>query len=238
MSLFLSFFLKKIVDPDNGDYFVPTTGGYTALVIIMILLLLLACYIGGKEHEKKGRGRISTKQLVFSAAAIALAMITSFIKLYHLPMGGSVTLFSMLFICLIGYWYGLRTGLMAAVAYGILQLVSDPYVISIPQMFVDYIFAFGALGLSGLFSGKKNGLIKGYIVGVLGRYFFAFLSGLIFFGSYADGSGMIAPIYSLVYNGSYLGAEAVLTLVVLALPPMRSAMSRISTLARSEDAAA
>lgn len=88
----------------------------------------------------------------------------------------------MLFLVLIGYWYGLRAGLMTAIAYGFLQLVSDPYIISIPQMLVDYIFAFGALGLSGLFSKSKNGLVKGYIAGVLGRYFFAFLSGMIFFG--------------------------------------------------------
>ena len=85
-------------------------------------------------------------------------------------MGGSVTLFSMLFICCIGYWYGLRTGLMTGVAYGLLQLISDPYIISLPQMITDYLLAFGALGLSGLFCNKKYGLIKGYIAGVLGRY--------------------------------------------------------------------
>ena len=78
-------------------------------------------------------------------------------------------------------------------------------------MLVDYIFAFGALGLSGLFSKSKNGLVKGYIAGVLGRYFFAFLSGMIFFGAYAADYGMSAPVYSLVYNGIYLSVEAVLT---------------------------
>ena len=88
--------------------------------------------------------------------AIAAAFVTSEIKLFHLPFGGSITLFSMLFLVLIGYWYGLRAGLMTAIAYGFLQLVSDPYIISIPQMLVDYIFAFGALGLSGLFSSTKR----------------------------------------------------------------------------------
>lgn len=227
----MSFFVKQIIDPKNGNYYVPTMAGYTVLVALMLLLLLLGCFLSGKKNEKMGKAGISTKQLVFSSMAIALAMVTSFIKFYHLPMGGSITLFSMLFVCLIGYWYGLRTGLMAAAAYGLLQLVVDPYVISIPQMLVDYVFAFGALGLSGLFQNKKNGLVKGYIAGVCGRYFFAFLSGLIFFGSYADGTGLSAPAYSLVYNGSYLGAEALLTLIVLLLPPMQTAMSRIKTLA-------
>ena len=139
----------------------------------------------------------------------------------------------MLFICLIGYWFGLRTGLMAACAYGILQLVVDPYIISIPQMLTDYLFAFGALGLSGIFSNKKHGLIKGYLLGVLGRYFFAFLSGMIFFGSYAADYGMSAPVYSLVYNGSYIGAETILTLIVLAIPAVQKGLANIKVMATS-----
>ena len=146
-------------------------------------------------------------------------------------MGGSVTLLSMLFICLIGYWYGLRAGLMTALAYGLMQLIADPYIISLPQMLVDYIFAFGALGLSGLFSGKKNGLIKGYLAGVLGRYFFAFLSGMIFFGTYAADYNMTAPVYSLLYNGAYLVSEAALTLVILALPPVKKVMGQLKIMA-------
>ena len=126
---------------------------------------------------------------------------------------------------------GLRAGLMTAIAYGFLQLVSDPYIISIPQMLVDYIFAFGAPGLSGLFSKSKNGLVKGYIAGVLGRYFFAFLSGMIFFGAYAADYGMSAPVYSLVYNGIYLSVEAVLTLIILYLPPVKKVMGQLKTMA-------
>ena len=171
------------------------------------------------------------KRLSFSAVAIALAMITSYLKLFKAPMGGSVTLFSMLFICCIGYWYGLKTGLMAGVAYGLLQLIIDPYVISIPQMLTDYPLAFGALGLSGFFCNKKYGLIKGYVVGVLGRYFFSFLSGLIFFAEYAEGSGMSAPIYSLAYNGAYLGCEAVITLILLAIPAVSKAFARAKEMA-------
>lgn len=229
----LSFFATEIVDQEYGNYFNLTPAGYALLVIIMLLLLLGACFISGKKQEKQGRAPISTKQLALCAAAIALAMVTSYLKLFHLPMGGSITLFSMLFICLIGYWFGLRTGLMAACAYGILQLVIDPYIISIPQMLTDYLFAFGALGLSGIFCNKKHGLIKGYLLGVLGRYFFAFLSGMIFFGSYAADYGMSAPVYSLAYNGIYLGAEAVLTIIVLMIPAVQKGLSSIKAMANS-----
>lgn len=176
--------------------------------------------------------KFSAKQLVFSAVALALATVTSLIKPFDLPMGGSVTLFSMLFIVLIGYWYGPYIGITAGIAYGLLQFVIEPYFYSIPQFFTDYPLAFGALGLSGFFYKKKNGLIKGYIAGVLGRYFFAFLSGLLFFASYAEGSGMSAPIYSLVYNGSYLLTEAVITIIIIALPPVTNALSKMKVLAQ------
>lgn len=221
----MSLFATKLVDEYGNATYNLTSLGYGALVALMLVLLILACYLTGDKAKLK------TKHLVFSAVAMALAMITSFLKLFEAPMGGSVTLFSMLFICCIGYWYGLRTGIMTGVAYGLLQLISDPYIISLPQMITDYILAFGALGLSGIFCNKKNGLVKGYIVGVLGRYLFAFLSGLIFFGMYAEGSGMSAPVYSLAYNGSYLGCEAAITLIVLAIPAVNKAFVRVKQMA-------
>ena len=221
----MSLFATKLVDEYGNATYNLTGLGYGALVALMLVLLILACYLTGDKAKLK------TKHLVFSAVAMALAMITSFLKLFEAPMGGSVTLFSMLFICCIGYWYGLRTGIMTGVAYGLLQLISDPYIISLPQMITDYILAFGALGLSGIFCNKKNGLVKGYIVGVLGRYLFAFLSGLIFFGMYAEGTGMSAPVYSLAYNGSYLGCEAAITLIVLAIPAVNKAFVRVKQMA-------
>lgn len=214
---------------EDGSYSL-TTAGYTVLVLVMLALLLLACYITKADE----RGKTGTRRLVFSAMAIALAFVTSFIKFLSLPMGGSITLFSMFFICLIGYWYGLRSGLMAAVAYGILQLVIDPYILSIPQMLCDYIFAFGALGLSGVFSNAKRGLVKGYILGVCGRFVFAFLSGLIFFGEYAP-EGMNAAVYSAIYNGSYIFVEAVITIIIISIPAVSKALSRIKILAVQED---
>lgn len=222
----MSFFVTEIVDEEWGNYFALTGAGYGVLIAVMLAALLLGCVI-----SSNGKKKLSTKQLVFSAMAMALAMVTSMIKMMDMPMGGSVTLCSMLFICLIGYMFGLRTGLMAAIAYGFLQLVVDPYIISIPQMLTDYIFAFGALGLSGFFANKKHGLILGYLLGVLGRYFFAFLSGMIFFGSNASSYNMSAPIYSLVYNGAYLGPEALITIIILMIPPVSKGLLKIKNMA-------
>ena len=225
----MSIFATEIIDEEWGNYFELTGAGYGVLVAVMVAILLIGCMISNADGKKK----ISTKALVFSAMSIALAMVTSMIKLIDMPMGGSVTLCSMLFACLIGYIFGLRTGLMAAIAYGFLQLVVDPYIISIPQMFTDYIFGFGALGLSGIFSEKKNGMIRGYLLGVLGRYFFTFLSGMIFFGSNAASYNMSVPVYSLVYNGAYLIPEALITVVIILMPPVNKALLKVKAMARA-----
>ncbi|MBD5545934.1 MAG: proton-coupled thiamine transporter YuaJ [Lachnospiraceae bacterium] len=225
----MSYFVTQIMDEEGGVSYALTGAGYGVLIAMVIAFLLLGCLLSGNRERK-----IGTKQLVFSAMAMALGMVTSMIKLIDMPMGGSVTLCSMLFICLIGYMFGIRTGLMAAVAYGFLQLIVDPYIISIPQVLTDYICAFGALGLSGVFADRKHGLIWGYLLGVLGRYFFSFLSGMIFFGSYASYYNMSAPVYSLAYNGAYLGLEALVTVVILLLPPVSAGLLKVKNMAQQD----
>ena len=220
----MSFFATPVVD-EWGTTYQLTTAGYTVLVIAMIALLLVGCAIFGSKKK------FSAKQLTFSAMAIALAMVTSMLKLGDLPFGGSITLCSMLFIVLIGNWYGLGVGLTSALAYGILQLVIDPYIVSLPQMLIDYLFAFGALGLAGVFCKSKYGLIKGYLLGVLGRFVFATLSGYIFFPTFMPEFFDSALVYSICYNGAYIGAEAILTLVIIALPPVRKALDHVKSLA-------
>ena len=204
-----------------------TQAGYVLIIAVIIAALLLICVIRKPDQ----RGMLGTRKLVFSAMAIALATVASMIKLFHLPMGGSITFFSMLLVSLVGYWYGLGTGLFAGLAYGLLQLIIDPYIISLPQMLVDYVFAFTALGLSGVFSGAKHGLIKGYLLGVVGRYFFAVLSGYIFFGSYSSEYGMSAMAYSLAYNGIYIFTECGLTIVLLLIPAVNKAMTKVKNMA-------
>lgn len=226
----MSFFLKSGTD---GSYNL-TMAGYTGLVIIFVLILILGNMIFGKNKKS------SPKKLAFSGVAIAIATLLSMVEIIHMPMGGSVTLFSMLFIVLIGWFYGLGSGLACAIAYGLLQLLIDPYILSLPQLLTDYILAFGALGLSGIFADKKHGLVKGYITGVLGRLFFSFLSGVIFFGTYAPKSvkffGGKLPLnpysYSFLYNGAYLFTEAALTIIIINIPPVRTALKKVKTMAQ------
>ena len=181
--------------------------------------------------------KITTKQIVFSAMAIALATVISVaIKLPSLPNGGSITLFSMLIICLIGYWYGPKVSLITAIAYGILQFIVGPYVVHPLQIALDYPLAFGALGLSGFFCTSKNGLIKGFLAGSMGRLLMHCISGVIFYTTYVgDLIGNVTAIWAgILYNMSYIIPEVILTLLLLALPPVRKAFAELKKMALSE----
>ena len=89
-----------------------TTVGIAIVIAVIALLLIVAAIVRHKNATHKSA--LTTKQLVYSAVAIALAVVCSMIKLFDMPMGGSVTLLSMLFIVLIAYWYGPYVGIMTA----------------------------------------------------------------------------------------------------------------------------
>ena len=217
----MQYFLEKVGD-DGDVYYNITTGGYVLIIVLALVAFAMISFFRNAD----GKGRISVKQITVSALCLALAFVLSNIKLFKLPMGGSLTVFSMFFVTYIGYLYGPRVSLSAAFAYGLLQMIVDPYIISVPQLLCDYILAFGALGLAGYYHNSRFGMLKGYFAGILGRYFFSVLSGVVFFASYApEGSSPLG--YSLTYNASYIGAEAILTVVVLSIPSVRTALNRI-----------
>ena len=183
--------------------------------------------------DSKQNISFSAKQLAFCAMSMALAFVLSNIKVFNFPTGGSITLLSMLVACLPGFWFGPVVGIVTGVAYGLLNLIVDPYVLFPAQLVVDYILAFGALGISGFFKNAKHGLIKGYIAAVLGRYVFSVISGWLFFGEYAW-EGWSALPYSLAYNAIYIFAEAAITLVILFLPPVRQLMNNLKSMATNK----
>lgn len=214
-------FYDVVVNDWGETTYVPTTLGNICLVILIVALLGLAmCFI------RRRSSRLTVKQLAFCAVSIALGTVLSYIKVFRFPTGGSITLLSMLIISLPGYWFGVGAGIMAGVAYGVLQMLIDPYILFPLQLVMDYFLAFGALGLSGLFARRKGGLIPGYITGVLSRYVFAVLSGWIFFGMYAW-EGWNPLLYSVAYNAIYIFSEAAVTIVILLMPPVKKAMERV-----------
>jgi len=138
-----------------------------------------------------------------------------------MPQGGSVTAFSMFAIFLVSYLFGPRQGILAGMAYGLLDLVINPYVVHPIQIFMDYPLAFGAIGLGGLLRENKQGMILGYLAGVLGRYAVVVISGVIFWGMYAA-EGFNAVTWSFFYNMTYMLPEAVATVAILMIPSIRN----------------
>ena len=169
----------------------------------------------------------SVKGLAVCGVCIALACVLSFIKLFSAPLGGSVTLCSMFFICIIGYFLGWKYSLTAALAYGILQFVQKPEIYAPLQVLIDYGFAFTALGISGFFKNRKYGLYTGYIAGITGRFIFSAISGYVFFAEYAP-EGWNPLLYSACYNGAYIYIEGAITLIILAIPAVRHALDRVN----------
>ena len=207
-----------------------TAAGYAVTIIAGIILFLAAAFFAAKASSKK---RMSTKQLVFCAAALALAYLTSYIKLFEMPWGGSVTLFSMLFVVLIGNWYGPKTGLLVGLAYGIIQFIQEPYVLSFFQVCCDYILAFAALGVAGFFARSKYGLVQGYIIAVIARGVFHALGGYLYWMDYMPDNfpKALASLYPILYNYSYLLVEGVITVIIISIPAVSKALARVKKMA-------
>lgn len=221
----MSFFISN-----EADYFALTKAGYIGLAILVLVLMLLTAFVAGK---KQNTGKINARQLAFSGIALALAFITSYIK-YEMPMGGSVTLFSMFFICYIGYLYGIRVGILTAFSYSILQFIQSggSYFLTPFQTCCDYFFAFTALGIAGLWHLKKHGLTIGYIAACLLRGLFHTIGGYLYWMDYMPESfpKTLSAVYPIVYNYSYILIEMIITLIILNLPPVKKALGKISDL--------
>lgn len=172
----------------------------------------------------------TTKKITTSALMIALATVLMWAsKLIPAPwlQGGSVTLASMVPIIIIGIMFGTRWGLLASLAYSLIQMMfgfypppTQTFLNFVLVVLLDYVFAYGVLGLSGCFYAifKRFSFampLSGFIVTFL-RYICHIVSGVLIWGVYADaGQGVLA--YSLIYNGSYMIPEIVITTIVLAL---------------------
>ena len=201
-------------------------GGYVTSIAAMVILVVIAAVL---FHKKSSSGKLTTQQLVTCAVALALAYATSYLKVFSLPFGGSVTLCSMLFIVLIGYWYGPKIGILTGLVYGIFQFLQEPYVLSFFQVCCDYILAFAALGVAGFFAKSSHGLLKGYIAAVIARGAFHALGGYLYWMDYMPENfpQSLKAVYPIVYNYSFLLAEAVITVIIISIPAVVKGLGQV-----------
>lgn len=171
-----------------------------------------------------------TRRLTETAIMIALAVALSYVQIFSLPKGGSVTLFSQVPIIIIGYRYGWKWGCVTGVIYGLLEMLLQglgnfSYVKGIGAylilIFADYVVAFMVLGLGGglfkkVVSNQSVALGLGALVASALRFLCHFISGVTIWGEYADGWKSVW-VYSLGYNGSYMAAEAAISVIGVVL---------------------
>lgn len=193
------------------SFFESVPGQVLTVATIFLLLVLIM-----RSSKKKN----DVSVLVKSAILMGVAFVLNQVTLFRMPQGGSITAFSMFALFLVGYLFGPRQGILAGMAYGLLDLVINPYVIHPIQIFMDYPLAFGAIGIGAILRETKQGMITGYLVGVLGRYLVTVVSGIIFWGMYAA-EGFSAVSWSFFYNMTYMLPEAVATIAILLIPQVR-----------------
>ncbi len=165
--------------------------------------------------------RNSLNILIEAAVMVALATVLSLIRVYKLPLGGSITLLSMLPICLFSIRRGLKWGVGAGFVYAVLQLMLDLSevlswglsLLALIGCFVfDYIIAFTVIGLAGMFRNHgKAGMIIGVCVALFLRFCSHLISGTFIFDIWLPEEWSNPFLYAVAYNGSFMLPELILT---------------------------
>lgn len=172
--------------------------------------------------------RIST-----GGICLALAFVLSQLKLFEMPMGGSVTPASSLPIIVYGVAFGPVWGFVISFIFSLLQLIGG-YLYTPFQVILDYTIGYTALGLVGFAAlktadrSKLHGALNRFrgasllkilaftVIAYVVRCLSSVASGVIFFADYAEGAGYNSALtYSLVYNGSFLLADLAILAVVM-----------------------
>jgi len=168
------------------------------------------------------QNKITLRALTEGAVFVAAAQALSYLKLWRMPWGGSITLAMVPMIVYAVRW-GLGPGLLAGFVLGVLQFSFDGgFAIGWQSIIGDYLLAYTALGVAGLSRGKKNGIFIGALIGGLARFLVHYVVGATVWAEYMPdtffGMTMHSPwFYSCLYNLAYMLPNIVITLVVLAL---------------------
>lgn len=168
----------------------------------------------------------TTRKLAETAVMLALATVLSFVKI-DMPMGGGMTICSMLPLVIVSCRYGWKWGVFSAFVYSVLQMLfgldnvqyATSTIMAVGIIALDYIVAYTVIGFAGAFSkSAKNpclAVIIGIVVTFFGRFICHFITGVwIWDALWPNEYGMASALYSLLYNGWYMLGETVLTCLV------------------------
>ncbi len=149
------------------------------------------------------------------AAFVALSVICSFIKVWEMPQGGSVSM-TMVPILLISFRKGPLAGIITGSLYGLISMLLAGTIYHPMSILLDYLLAFALVGMAGFFRKSLPGVLAGTFLGIAGRFVSSLVSGAVLFGEYAP-VGQNPWVYSLIYQASYLVPELIICLVVVGI---------------------
>ncbi len=177
------------------------------------------------------------RPMIECAIMVALATVLSMIKLYEAPLGGSVTLLSMLPVSVLSIRLGHKWGLTGGFLYALLQMFLDlGKVISwgltpaalIGCIIFDYLLAFTVIGLAGLFRTKgRIGMICGIALALFLRFCSHLVSGTLIFDIWMPDGWGNPFIYSVAYNGAYMLPELIFTVAAVMILTKTPAFRRV-----------
>ncbi len=213
------YFNKNVL---NDGYYDTADGSYGKVnqfaLYLGAILLVIAALAAAFLADKGGNFTFDSKSIALAGICVSLSFALSYIKLWDLPQGGSVTLVSFLPIMLFAYLYGAKKGLFVGFVYGLLQSLQDPYIIHPAQFLLDYPVAFAMAGFAGVLKNvnMKSPQLKFALSALIGgamRYVAHVLSGAFAFGAYAlDAGASNVFTYSLAYN-SFVFVDIALVIV-------------------------
>lgn len=208
--------------------------------VILVIVALAAAFIS----DKSGNFTFDSKSIALAGICVSLSYALSYIKLWDMPQGGSITLVSFLPIMLFAYIYGAKKGVFVGFVYGLLQSLQDPYIIHPAQFLLDYPVAFAMAGLAGVLKNVniKSPQLKFALSALIGgamRYISHVFSGIFAFSAYAIENSRAPIPYSLAYN-SFVFADIALVIIagvlLLSSKSFTNEMKKFSPAAKSSQA--
>lgn len=177
------------------------------------------------------------KKIALCGVMIALGTVLSFIKVYEPPLGGGVTVLSMVPVAFLSCMLGVKWGFAASFSYSLIQLFASmgevfgwgltPGAV-VATLLVDYVLAYTVLGISGIFAKKGVwGIVAGVAIATFLRFLCHFFTGVYIFDIWAPDSWNNIWLYSLCYNGGYMLPEIILTCVGTALLAKTKAIQKL-----------
>lgn len=216
------YYAKHIVG--DGYYDTEDTNLNQVALYVSAAALIVGVIAAAFLLDRKNKTAFDSRCIALAGITIAISFVLSYVKLWEMPQGGSITFVSLLPVMLFAYIYGPKKGVLVGFIYGIMQAMQDTYIIHPAQFILDYPVAFAMVGFAGVFKNisaldkvpQVKFVLGAILAGVL-RFIAHVLSGVFAFGAFALDAGQSNFwLYSLGYN-SFVFVDIALVVVAGAI---------------------